>query len=108
MTIPNMSRAPRIWTDQELADQARIALEEFVDRRLAEPGGKYLTHIHARRRVLMRLFKALRGVDPDNPDQATVRGILLDNELLAALRYVAGPPVSEDDLGVLVTRDIKG
>jgi hypothetical protein len=38
MTIPNVSRTPRIWTDQELADQARVALEEFVDRRLAEPG----------------------------------------------------------------------
>jgi hypothetical protein len=108
MTIANVSRTPRIWTDQELADQARVALEEFVDRRLAEPSGKYLTHIAARRRALMRLFKALSGVDPNKPDAATVRQILLDDELLAALRYVAGPPVSEDDLGVLVTRDIKG
>ena len=54
------------------------------------------------------LFKALSGVDPTNPAPEAVRSVLLDDELFGALRYVAGPPVSEDDLGVLVTRKIKG
>jgi hypothetical protein len=108
MTIPNVSNTPRVWTDHELTDQARVALGEFVDRRLAEPGGRYLTHIEARRRAIVRLFKALNGIDPNNPDPQIVRALLLDDDLFDALRYVAGPPVSKDDLGVLVTRDIKG
>jgi hypothetical protein len=108
MIIPNVSNTPRVWTDQELTDQAQVALGEFVDRRLAEPGGKYLTHIQNRRRAIVRLFKTLTGVDPNSPDTGIVRALLLDDELFDALRYVAGPPVSKDDLGVLVTRDIKG
>jgi XamI restriction endonuclease len=108
MTIPNVSPTPIVWSDEQLAEQAQVALEEFVDRRLAEPGGKYLTHVRARRGTLMRLFKALAGIDPNSPDVETVRKVLLDDELFDALRYVTGPPVSEDDLGVLVTRNIKG
>jgi hypothetical protein len=108
MTIPNVSPRPTIWTDDQLAEQAQIALEEFVDRRLAEPGEQYRAHVTARRAAIIRLFKHLAGVDPLAPDPATVRGVLLDDELSDALRYVTGPPVSEDDLGVLVTRKIEG
>lgn len=108
MTIPNTHPTPRLWTDDELAEQAQIALEEFVDRRLAEPGGKYVAHIKARRAALVRLFKKLSGVDPANPTPELVRAIISDEEMFSALRYVAGPPVSEDDLGVLVTRSIDG
>lgn len=108
MTIPNVSVTPTVWNDDQLAEQAQIALEEFVDRRLAEPGGKYLAHVTARRAGIVRLFKSLAGIDPLSPDPAIVRTVLLDEELFDALRYVTGPPVSEDDLGVLVTRNIEG
>jgi hypothetical protein len=108
MTIPNVSDTPTVWTNQELANEAAIALGEFVDRRLAEPGGKYLMHIESRHRAIVRLLKALTGVDPNKPDAKIIRAILLNDELFDALRYVAGPPVSKDDLGVLVTRDING
>jgi hypothetical protein len=108
MTIPNVSATPTAWTEPELIEQAQIALDEFVTRRLAEPGGKYLALVQARRRAIVRLFKALSGIDPANPDAAVVRKILLDTEMFAALRYVTGPPVSEDDLGVIVTRNVKG
>jgi hypothetical protein len=108
MNISNVSRTPRYWEEHELAAQAEIALNEFADRRLAEPGDRYVAHVNARRDALIRLFKTLSRVDPANPNVETVRKVLLDDELFAALRYVSGPPVSEDDLGVLVTRDIKG
>lgn len=108
MRLPNVARTPRIWTEEELAREASTALNEFVDRRLAEPGTRYLEHVDARRRAITRLFKALTGIDSANPDPERVRGVLLDEELFDALRYVAGPPVSEDDLGVLVTRDVNG
>jgi hypothetical protein len=108
MTISNISPTPTVWTQDELTQQAQVALDEFVDRRLAEPGGKYLAHVQARRAAIVQLFKALSGVDPANPDPAMVRQVLLDPQLFDALRYVAGPPVSEDDLGVLVTRNVRG
>jgi hypothetical protein len=108
MTVPNIALTPAVWTDEQLEADAQKALEEFVDRRLAEPGGKYLAHVNSRRKAMIRLFKALAGVDPTSPDAAMVREVLLNNELFDALRYVTGPPVSEDDLGVLVTRNIRG
>lgn len=108
MKLPNVSPTPTKWTDDQLAEQAQIALNEFVDRRLAEPGGKYLAHVQARRAAIVRLFKALSGVDPVNPNPDTVRAVVADDELFDALRYVTGPPMSEDDLGVLVTRNVEG
>lgn len=107
MKIPNTSRTPRVWTDEELAHEAQTALDEFVDRRLAEPGTKYIAHVEARRSAILRLFKTLTGIDSKNPDPQTVRQVILDEEMFAALRYVAGPPISEDDLGVLITRSTK-
>jgi len=107
MILSNTS-TPTVWTRDDLVEQAQIALEEFADRRLAEPGGLYITHIKTHQKAIMRLFKALSCVDPDSPDPAIVRKVLLDETLFDALRYVSGPPMSEDDLGVLVTRNLAG
>lgn len=96
-----------MWTEAELAAEAEKSLNAFVDRRLAEPDTRYAEHFVQRRRALARLFLALRSIDPKAPDPAAVRRIMLDDELLAALRYAAAPPISEDDLGVLVTRKAK-
>lgn len=104
MIIPNVPRLPTRWTDDELAEQAQKSIDAFVDRRLKEPRDRYLDHLVQRQGAILRLFKTLSNVDPHNPDTDVVRKILLDSELLDALRYVAGPPVSEDDLNVLVTR----
>jgi hypothetical protein len=106
--IANSSTVPALWTVEQLARDAQIALEEFVDRRLAEPTGRYLAHVQSRRDALVRLFRVLAPVDPANPDPQAVRTVLLDAELFDALRYVTGPPVSQDDLGVLVTRKVEG
>ena len=102
------SSAPRKWTEEELVEEAQIALHEFVDRRLAEPAGTYATHFKARRKALVRLFRKLSDVNNQNPSVDLVREVIADEEMFAALRYVAGPPVSEDDLGVLVTRSVNG
>ncbi|HZR03159.1 MAG TPA: XamI family restriction endonuclease [Burkholderiales bacterium] len=100
--------SPRVWTEAELKEQAQIALDEFVDRRLAEPAGAYLRHVRERRSAIVRLFKILSYINPEAPDAGVIRTILSDEDLFAGLRYVAGPPLSEDDLGVLVTRDVGG
>jgi hypothetical protein len=104
MTISNMSKMPPIWDDAALANHAQAALEAFVERRLAEPVTRYIEHLKARKQALRRLVRLLSTIDAKNPDISIVRKILLDRELISALRYIAGPPISADDLGVLVTR----
>jgi hypothetical protein len=104
MPLPNSPRFPTIWTEEELLAHAERSLNAFVDRRLAESDTKYLEHVSKRQESVQALFKILRNVDPSNPDQATVEGILLDADLQAAFRYCAGPPVSKDDLDVIATR----
>lgn len=107
MHISN-SGNPKIWSADQLAEQAKTALNEFVDRRLAESRDAYAEHFTRHRNTLLELFKALSKLNPDKPDIASLREILLDDKLFGALRYVGGPPISEDDLGVLVTRDVRG
>lgn len=96
-----------MWTEEQLSSEADKSLNAFVDRRLAESHTRYAAHLAQRRRALVRLFIALRPLNPQAPDPDIVRAILIDDELLAALRYAAGPPISEEDLGVLVTRKAK-
>lgn len=108
MTTPTNNDGPRIWTTAELEKEAQIALNGFVSRRLAEPGHNYLTHVENSRKSLTRLLRTLEKVDFSKPDADLIRSILLDEDLFSALRYLAGPPISEDDLGVLVTKNIKG
>ena len=107
MHIPESERLPRRWNDDELAVHQKRALNAFVDRRLAEPSTRYSELLRARRSALHRLVRLLAPIDPAQPDIAVVRQILLDTELQSALRYIAGPPISDDDLGVVVTRDTK-
>jgi hypothetical protein len=104
MALPNASPTPATWDDAQLAEQAKLSLDAFVDRRLAEPRTKYIEHLRWRRRSVEQLFRILRSFDPAAPNVEMARRILLDDELQAALRYVVGPPISDDDLGVLVTR----
>jgi hypothetical protein len=98
------SLLPPVWTVDDLTRDARASLEAFVARRLGESADRFPYHLKQRRHHLGRLFRLLSGFDPDKPDRDRLSQIVFDDDLLAALRYVAGPPVSEDDLLVLVTR----
>lgn len=104
MSIANTDSTPPVWDDAALAAHAQAALEEFVERRLGESAARYAEHLQARRHAIKRLVRRLNPVDVEDPDLGVVRAILLDEDLQGALRYVAGPPISFDDLGVLVTR----
>ncbi len=95
---------PPVWTLEDLTRDAQASLEAFVSRRLGESADRFPSHAKERRGHLGRLIRLLARFDPDNPDRGLLHAILFDEDLLAALRYVAAPPVSEDDLMVLVTR----
>lgn len=107
MALSNVPSLPKVWSEQELSAEAQKSINAFVDRRLQEPADRLLVHVHARRKSVLRLFKLLVGIDPAAPDPTIVRQIMADPLLNSALRYVVGPPVSEDDLSVLATRSAK-
>ena len=92
-------KAPPIWTKQEL-DDARVRAEEhFRQDRHTEPLELYLD-----------LFDDYQGVVEEVLEQtvdlaqlrAEALGLLADKRKLEVLRYLSGPPVSEDDLKILV------
>lgn len=107
MSIPNVPSVPSVWTDDQLANEAQRSLEVFRDRRLAEPTTRYPELLKQEKLAVRKLIRLLSAIDPDNPDPAQLRKIWSDAPVFDALRYAAGPPVSIDDLGVLVTATTK-
>lgn len=104
MPLSNSSRLPPIWTEEQLSAHAEQSLNGFVDRRLAESDSVYLEQLAQRRRSVEALFELLSPINPKDPDPKIIERILSDENLEAAFRYLAGPPISKDDLGVVVTR----
>jgi hypothetical protein len=102
-----MQGTPPLWNDETLARQAQTALDDFARRRLGEPSDRYSEILRDSRRAITKLVRLLSPIDASNPEPALIRAIVANSDLRRSLRYVAGPPVSEDDLGVLVTRKVK-
>jgi hypothetical protein len=89
-------RLPQVFTISELDAQAGIALGQFVQTRLAEGTGPYRRWFARNRPLVARLFAAtnnLRGMDAE--------ALCAAPALIEAARYLAGPPLSEDDLDTL-------
>ena len=105
--MSNKQITPPLWGEETLARQAQSALDDFVARRMQEPSDRYIEIVSESRKAFGDLVRLLGAIDGLNPEPETVRTIVVRPDLRRALRYVAGPPVSEDDLGVLVTRKVK-
>lgn len=86
---------PPHWTDGELEQERRRAIELFRNERLTEPVERYIQAFDNYAASVDRLMResqdlqALRDV---------AQSVLTDEDLLEAFRYLAGPPVSADDL----------
>lgn len=94
-----MVEPPR-WTDWELAEEVRASTEIFRKERLSEPLGMWADEVRTRVAEFRRLFSRNGIVDPGALTPQDVIEIT-DEGLLDALRYLAGPPVSADDLKTL-------
>jgi hypothetical protein len=88
---------PRRWTDEELEADRLAALAAFVEERGRSGSQSYRAAFARNEPVVRRLFEASR-------DLRDLTGVTLqgDPELIAAARYLAGPPISEDDLATLI------
>jgi len=89
---------PPVWTDDQL-EAARIkAIAAFSKERLEEPLEDYLEAFDEYQGHVEEVLETT--VDLTELD-TTALDVLGDTRLLEAFRYLAGPPISEDDLKVL-------
>ena len=91
---------PPPWTAQELDDERAKAVEVFRKRRTEEPIEAYVEAFDEYQGVLEELLEETVDL---TADAKTMVGVVSEPNLLEAFRYLAGPPISEDDLKVLAT-----
>lgn len=92
-----MKSAP-MWDDTQLETERVRAMELFRKQRLEEPLEQYLTHFDEYQGVVEELLEST--VDLSQIDNHLV-SVLIAPKMLEAFRYLAGPPISDDDLKVL-------
>ncbi len=94
-----MNGAPPRWTSDELAEDATISASKFRADRLSVTDA-WSTHYKRARGKFELLFTTLNDLDP----RAITDDLLVEAYSLGlgeALRYLAGPPISDDDLQVI-------
>jgi hypothetical protein len=89
---------PPRWTEAELEAARQTAIDAFRTERMQEPLEAYLEAFDEYRGAVEDLLEAT--VDLTQLSEATEQ-VLTDPALLEAVRYLAGPPISADDLKVL-------
>ena len=93
-----MPAQPSRWTDERLDADRRRAIQDFREERLNESLGVYYENFERYRDAVENLLESTVDLT-ELADQAT--NVLLDADLLYAARYVAGPPISVDDIQLL-------
>ncbi|HSU15343.1 XamI family restriction endonuclease [Longimicrobium sp.] len=84
-----------MYSEVELDQQRRVAIDHFRRERLEEPLEDYLEHVDNYLGSFEDLLEAT--VDLTSIAPAALE-LLTDPEMLEAFRYLAGPPISTDDL----------
>lgn len=90
--------APPIWSDDQLEIDRLSAIAAFSKERLEEPLEDYLEAFDVYQGYVEEVLETT--IDLSDLDH-TGLDVLSDARLLEAFRYLAGPPISEDDLKVL-------
>lgn len=89
---------PPIWTDEQLETERLKASAAFSKERLEEPLEDYLEAFDEYQGYVEEVLETT--VDLSNLETPAL-DVLSDQHLLEAFRYLAAPPISEDDLKVL-------
>jgi hypothetical protein len=88
-------KAPPRWNQDEIRIGLELAVAAFRIERMQEPLDFYLDRFDDYQGRVEELFETT--VDLTELDE-TALGVLTDERLLEAFRYLAGPPISTDDL----------
>ncbi len=89
---------PPRWSDDQFEDDRKQSIHIFRERRMQEPLEQYLEAFEVSRDAIDTLLEST--VDLTTLLDKAV-DVLTDGSLLSAVRYLAGPPISEDDLKTL-------
>lgn len=84
-----------VWTAEQLKKESLSSTEVFRKRRMEEPLEEYLEAFDAYQGIIENLLE--QTVDLSDLDGQLIE-VVTDANLLEALRYLAGPPISADDL----------
>lgn len=87
--------AALIWTPEQLKREALEAIEVFRKRRMEEPLEEYLEAFDKYQGIIEELLE--QTVDLSDVSGQLIQ-VVTNPNLLEALRYLAGPPISADDL----------
>jgi hypothetical protein len=98
-----VSRSPALWTTAQLARDAATAAQQFRAERLAV-SDSWQANYTAARAKFETLFNTLGNLVPDSITDDSLKEVY-SLRLGEALRYLAGPPVSDDDLKVIAGVD---
>jgi XamI restriction endonuclease len=93
-----MTDAPRRWTLAELAEDAALAADSFRSERLSISDSWTTQYVAAYGKFKL-LFEELGNFTFKITDEQLVKSY--SAKLREALRYLAGPPISDDDLRVI-------
>lgn len=91
-------RPPPRWSDEQLSEGIERARSLFRDERIREPLQDYTRAFDRYQSTVATLLHATSGLTQLS---AKALEVLTDPDLLEAFRYLAGPPISRDDLSVL-------
>lgn len=90
---------PRVWTLKQLAHDAETAIEIFRHARLRESLTRYTKFFETFVPVFRSLIDQLPRLSTD--ETTTFANLVRDDDTITAFRYLAAPPISEDDLKTL-------
>ena len=95
-------RHARFWQAAEVAADVAAPRDEFRSRRLGEPLARYLAAFDAAQTVQTELISGLEGALALDPSGVALLARLWATDAgRTAYRYLAAPPISEDDLETL-------
>jgi XamI-like restriction endonuclease len=101
-----MPAEPRRWSSGELAELATAATERFRAERKDEPRQVYIEFFQAFVPIFRHLIEQSLPILADalkEVDQDLLTAIVSDPNKRIAFRYLAAPPISEDDLKTLAS-----
>ncbi|PKW14989.1 XamI family restriction endonuclease [Saccharopolyspora spinosa] len=90
---------PPRWSEDELTEDAAEAVRRFCEKRMQEPLEQYLEQFDSFRGTMEDLIEETIDLS-ELREQAAEQ--LSDPRVLYSVRYLAGPPISTDDLKELV------
>lgn len=90
--------SPPRWSDEQFENDRRKAIRIFQRHRMQEPLEQYLDAFDVARDAVEALLESTVDL---TALRSTAVDVLVDQGFLPAVRYLAGPPISEDDLKTL-------